>query len=286
MQTALPWARRQEQDGIELRFVEPDSDSIELDAVAAAIDERTRAVCLSSVQWTSGQRLDLAGLGALTTPRGIWLVVDGAQQVGSVRFDLERTPVDFLACSGHKWLNSPFGCGFLYVGPRAAQELRPPLPGFLGAHPPRGGWGTYFADPEASAMDTLTFPQNARPWESGGTPNFPGAAGLCSSIEQILELGADAVDSHILDLSGRLQAQLVELGISVVTPADDERRAGIVTFHLGSAAADEQVACAALRERGCSFRSAMAVGSAGCGRRCTTSMTRRILRGWWRRWGG
>ncbi len=250
LQTVLPWARRQEQDGLELRFVEAGSEGIELDSFAAKIDARTRAVCVSSVQWTSGQLLDLVGLGTLTAPQGIWLVVDGAQHVGSIRFDLRRTPVDFLACSGHKWLNSPFGCGFLYVGPRAARELQPPLPGFLGADPPRGGWGAYFSDPKASAGDTLTFPQNARPWESGGTPNFPGAVALRSSVEQILELGTEAVESHILALSGRLRAALIELGISVVSPADDERRSGIVPFHLGSGAADEQVAANALRERG------------------------------------
>lgn len=249
LQTALPWARRR-GDGIELRFVEPRDGCIDLDSVAQQVDRKTRVLCLSSVQWTSGQRLDLHGLSQLAHQHGAWLVVDGAQHVGSVRFDLGQTPVDFLACSGHKWLNSPFGAGFLYVGPRAAQELEPPLLGFLGAHPPQGGWGAYFADPAASAGDTLEFPRNARPWESGGTPNFPGAVALHAAVELVLELGPEAVEAHILQLSGRLMEGLEELGADVVTPRESARRGGIVSFHWGNGLADEQAAWSALKQAG------------------------------------
>ena len=250
LQTALPWARRRERDGIELRFVEPRDNRIDVDSVAAQMDGKTRVVCLSSVQWTSGQRLDLHGLGQLARQHGAWLVVDGAQHVGSVRFDLSRTPVDFLACSGHKWLNSPFGAGFLYVGPRAAAELEPPLVGFLGARPPEGGWGAYFADPASSAEDALEFPHNARPWESGGTPNFPGAVALHASVALLLELGPEAVEAHILELSGRLQGGLAELGAEVVTPREPGQRGGIVSFHWGAGIEDEQAAWSALKDAG------------------------------------
>jgi len=250
LQTALPWARRRQRDRIELRFLSPRNSRIDLDSVAARMDGRTRVLCLSSVQWTSGQRLDLQGLGQLARDRDAWLVVDGAQHVGSVRFDLARTPVDFLACSGHKWLNSPFGAGFLYVGPRAAAELEAPLMGFLGAHPPQGGWGAYFADPAASAQDTLEFPRNARPWESGGTPNFPGAVALHASVELLLELGPEAVEVHLLELSGRLQEGLAELGAEVVTPIEPGERGGIVSFHWGTGIEDEQSALKVLQKAG------------------------------------
>jgi len=250
LQTALPWARRRRRDGIELRFLEPCNGRISLDSVAERMDSRTRVLCISSLQWTSGQRLDLQGLGQLVREAGAWLVVDGAQRVGSVRFDLARTPVDFLACSGHKWLNSPFGSGFLYVGQRAAEELEPPMAGFLGAHPPSGGWGAYFADPTASAQDVLEFPRNARPWESGGTPNVPGAVALHASVELLLELGPEAVEAHILELSGRLQEGLAELGANVVTPSEPEARGGIVSFHWGRSIDDEQAAWSALQKAG------------------------------------
>ncbi len=250
LQTALPWARRRERDGIELRFVKPRGGRIDLDSVAQRMDGKTRVVCLSSVQWTSGQRLDLHGLGQMTQEHGAWLVVDGAQHVGSVRFDLSRTPVDFLACSGHKWLNSPFGTGFLYVGPRAAAQLEPPLVGFLGAQPPQGGWGDYFADPASSAEDAFEFPHNARPWESGGTPNFPGAVALHASVELLLELGPEAVEAHILELSGRLQEGLAELGAEVVTPHEPGQRGGIMSFHWGAGIEDERAAWSALKDAG------------------------------------
>jgi selenocysteine lyase/cysteine desulfurase len=250
LQTAVPWARRSKREGAELRFVAPREGRIELDDVAGAMDRRTEALCLSSVQWTTGQRLDLDALCQMARDHAAWLVLDGAQHVGSVRLDLARTPVDFLACSGHKWLNCPFGSGFLHVGRRAAAELEPPLVGFLGAEQPAGGWGAYFADPQASAEDLLTLPHTARPWETGGTPNFPGGVALHAASELLLELGPAAVEEHILELGGRLQERLRALGVQVITPSQSSQRAGIVTFRWGAGVEDEQAALSALQERG------------------------------------
>ena len=259
IQTAVPWVLRQERDGIEVRFVPPRDGRVEVDDLVAHMDRRTRVVCVSSVQWTCGHRIDLDRLSAVTRDRSVWLVVDGAQHVGSVRLNVSETPVDFLAVSGHKWLNSPFGLGFLHVGPRAAGELEPPHPGYLAARPPRGNWGAYFADPGSGPDDALTFPDDARPWETGGTPNSPGAVGLGAAVGTIHRLGADAVEQHVLELGGRLRERLLESGHEVVTP---EQRAGIVTFRVRGGSEEQRTAWAHLRARGVhlSLRYASGVG--------------------------
>ena len=45
-------------------------------------------------------------IGALCLQRGVWFVIDAIQQLGAVPLDVRKTPVDILACGGHKWLNS------------------------------------------------------------------------------------------------------------------------------------------------------------------------------------
>ena len=35
--------------------------------------------------------------------------------MGALPLDLSKTPIDFLACGGHKWLLGPLGLGFLYL---------------------------------------------------------------------------------------------------------------------------------------------------------------------------
>ena len=49
------------------------------------------------------------------TSAGIALFVDAIQGLGPLRIDVRRTPIDFLAADGHKWLLGPEGAGFLYV---------------------------------------------------------------------------------------------------------------------------------------------------------------------------
>ncbi len=43
------------------------------------------------------------------------LVVDATQSLGALAIDVSGGAVDFLACSGYKWLNSGYGIGFFFT---------------------------------------------------------------------------------------------------------------------------------------------------------------------------
>ena len=72
---------------------------------------RTRAVVVSSTQWSNGYRIDLPALADACQRAGAWLVVDAIQQAGAV--PVATDGVDFLIAGGHKWLNAPMGTGFM-----------------------------------------------------------------------------------------------------------------------------------------------------------------------------
>jgi selenocysteine lyase/cysteine desulfurase len=105
-----PWmnlARR----GVELRRVPSRNGRILLDDLANAIDSKTRILSISWVEYASGFRCDLDAIGALCRKRDILLFVDAIQGLGVFPLDLRRTPIDFLAADGHKWLLGPEGAG-------------------------------------------------------------------------------------------------------------------------------------------------------------------------------
>jgi cysteine desulfurase/selenocysteine lyase len=137
--TVLPWWNLRAH-GIELRLVPARDGAVEADELAAACDARTRAVAVSSVQEVNGWRIDLAGLSERCRARGIALVVDAAQHVGPLRFDVRETPVDFLAVGGHKWLCSQFGLGFLYSRRELVERYQPRLRGYMSMREPEQGW--------------------------------------------------------------------------------------------------------------------------------------------------
>ena len=133
----------------------------------------------------------------------------------------------------------------------------------LAARPPTGDWGTYFARPDGSAADALEFPATARRYETGGTPNVVGPAGLAASVELVLELGAAEVEGHILELSGLLMERLEGMGLEVVTPREPELRAGLVTFHLPGGIEAEGRMHAELEGRGVQLSLRYAAGIGG-----------------------
>ena len=233
MQVAIPWLQKK-RDGIEIDLVPNRKGEIVLDDLAARITPRTRVISVSSVQWSNGDRLDLAALSRLCRERNLWLVLDAIQQLGAIPFDVRETPVDFLACGGHKWLNSPYGCGFLYISRDALPRLRPPLAGYLSVEPPPGGWGEYFQTPSISPVNDFHYTKTARAYEHGGTANYPGAVGLAASLQLIHDLGPANIERHIYALTDQLIGGLDAMGVEAVTPRARSRRSGIVTFSNGS----------------------------------------------------
>jgi selenocysteine lyase/cysteine desulfurase len=200
---------------------------------AARIDSHTRLILLSSVQWSSGFRADLAGFAQLAQERGILLVVDAIQQLGALSLDVGRTPLDFLVCGGHKWLNAPSGRGFLYAHPRRTAHLRPPHRGYLGVTEPCDGWAEYFATSDIPAVRDYDFVDNARRFETGGTANYPGNVILGASVDLINQLGIACIEAHVLDLAQRVREGLASLGATIVSPGAVGETSSIVAFTLG-----------------------------------------------------
>lgn len=188
LEVALPWVQRK-KDGIEIEVVPNQNGEARVEDFAARITPRTRVIAISTVQWNNGYRADLEALSKLCREHGIRLVVDAIQQLGAVPLDVRRIPVDILACGGHKWLNAPFGCGFLYVRRAAFSQLQPPLAGYLSIQDPPGGWGEYFQTPNITPLGDYQLVNTARRFETGGTANYPGAVGLAASLNLIDKLG-------------------------------------------------------------------------------------------------
>ncbi len=240
LEVAVPWLQKRQELGIEMDTVHNRDGQILVEDIEAAIGKSTKVVAISSVQWSNGFRCDLDALSRLCREREVFLIVDAVQQIGAIPFDVRKTPVDAIACGGHKWLMAPFGCGFLYLSKEFRAKVKPPIPGYLSVAEPAGGWGRYFQTPSVTPVRPYEFVSGARRWETGGTANYPGAIGLAESVRLINELGTANIEEHVLSLTDYLISGLKQQDIRVVTPEDRHCRSGIVTFTLGDV--DENVA--------------------------------------------
>lgn len=205
--------------GVETRRVDLTRGASPEQALDACIDERTRVLAVSSVQYASGLRLDLDGLGALCRKRGVLFCVDAIQSLGALPLDVQACGADFVMADGHKWLLAPAGCALFYVrrGIRDQLQLR------------QFGWHMVEDHLDFSRLDWQVA-ASARRFECG-SPNMLGIHALSASLALLAEVGMENVAARVLANSSYLMEALGKLpGIEILTPRQPGRYAGIVTF--------------------------------------------------------
>ena len=211
-----PWmnlARR----GVETRVVASQNGRLLLDDIRAAIDGRTRLLSLSYVEFATGFRNDLDALGQLCRDRGLYFFVDAIQGLGVLPLDVQRTPIDFLAADGHKWLLGPEGAGLFY----ARRELIDVLA------PINIGWNSVVAATDFSTIDFRLKPHAGR-WESG-TLNVAGITALGASIELLLGIGVGNLEQRLLELTDYL-CDKIGTKLGVFSSRHPAERSGIVSL--------------------------------------------------------
>lgn len=220
---------------VSLAGADPEADLL------AACTPRTRLLAISAVQYASGIRLDLDRLGHGCEQRGVLLCIDAIQQLGALPFDVQQSRCAFAMADGHKWMLGPEGLGVFYC----RSDLRPQLK----LH--EYGWHMleHAGDYDRSDWQPA---RSARRFECG-SPNLLGAVALEASLSLLEEVGMHQVAASLNERMEWLRAGLRQLpGIELLSPAQPERSAGIVTFRLAGSANQalfeqlktEQVVCA------------------------------------------
>lgn len=196
-----------------------DGISVDADAVIAAIDERTRLVCISHVLFRSAYVMDVAPIARRAHAVGALLSLDAFHAVGVMPVDVQALGADFLTGGVLKWLcGGPGGC-FLYVRPEVGAALQPALTGWMAHENPFG------FEPD------MTFAPGAYRWLNG-TPAVPALYAAVEGPRIVRRAGAEAIRAK----SMRQTARLIELadarGYPVRAPRDPARRGGTVAFDV------------------------------------------------------
>ncbi|QLC33842.1 aminotransferase class V-fold PLP-dependent enzyme [Halarchaeum sp. CBA1220] len=183
----LPWRRLRDTEGVRTRVVPTESGRLDRDAYREAVRD-ARLVCVSALTWTHGTRLPVADLVAEAHDAGAEVLVDAVQVPGQAPMPVEAWGADYVAAAGHKWLLGPWGAGFLYVAPEAAERLEPAHVGYRSVR-----------EPDA---DGYEFHAGARRLEVGTVSPAP-YAGLREALDVHDDLGLGTIQERIDALTER-----------------------------------------------------------------------------------
>jgi selenocysteine lyase/cysteine desulfurase len=204
------WDQRARREGIVVRQVSfpvpPPSPQRIVDAFAAAIGPRTRAIEVPHITNLTGQIMPIRELVRLARPKGIQVFVDGAHAFAHFPFTRDELECDYYGTSLHKWLLAPIGTGFLYVRKDRQRALWPMM-----------------AAP--ASMD-----ENIRKYEEIGTHPAANHNAISAAVAFHRAIGAERKVARLRYLRDRWAKRLIAEGkgrVKVLTPLDSPDGAGI-----------------------------------------------------------
>ncbi len=211
-----PWWAQQAK-GARLVWVSPRADGrLPVEDYAHLVSKRTRVIAVSHVQFASGYRHDLAGLGSLAREAGATFVVDAIQSFPVFPIDVIECGIDALTTGAQKWLLGPAGAAFFYTTPALRESLETTWVG---------------ADCMVDGLNYLDYRYDLLPdgrrFENACL-NFVGIAGVRAALRVVKRFGREPIEVAIQKWTGQLAKSLSEKGFTIHSPREGEEWSGIL----------------------------------------------------------
>ena len=211
-----PLSELRRRIGIETTFIEPEANGrVEPTKFRDALQPNTKLIALLHASNVTGVVQPIDDVGAIARQAGVLMLVDAAQTAGHLPIDVRNSPIDMLACPGHKGLLGPLGTGLLYLRPGIEQvvsSLR------------QGGTGSLSEDDHQ--------PEHLPDKYESGNHNAPGLFGLEAALEWLEQHNVGELRLHELGLRRRLIDALGRVSSVRLFAAElpDEFVVGVLNF--------------------------------------------------------
>ncbi len=212
--------------GMRLQLLDTcDEDTVT--ALTAALGPQVALVCLSHVEYVSGERHDLAAVTALARAHGVRVLWDLSHSAGSVPVQLSAAHAELAVGCTYKYLNAgPGAPAYLYVRRGLQAALKTPIRGWFGQQ-------------DQFAMERDYAPAAGIRRFGAGTPPILGLPLVETGARLVAEAGIAQLagkSAQLTDMIVQLaDGWLAPLGFRVITPRAAARRGAHVSLAHGSA---------------------------------------------------
>lgn len=202
---------------------DPQTTLVDPTDIVQAITPQTRLVAVSHASNVTGALQPIETIADICQQHGVLFLVDAAQSAGHVPINLRETPIDMLACPGHKGLLGPLGTGVLVLRKDVEKQMRTVR---------EGGTG--------SASERPVQPDELPDRFEAGSHNAPGIAGLLAGLEWLLEQGVHTLHTQEQARCQRLMKRLdATPGLAWFGPRDVRQRVGVFSLRMAHLAPEE-----------------------------------------------
>jgi cysteine desulfurase/selenocysteine lyase len=189
----VPWHFLRERAGAVLKWVDVrDDGSLDIEALDAAITNRTKLVAITHMSNVLGTITPLKEVVARAHAKGVPVLADGCQGAVHQPVDVQALDIDFYAVTGHK-LYGPTGIGALYAKRAHLKAMRP-----------FNGGGEMIRE---VSRDRITYADPPARFEAG-TPPIIETVGLAAALDYLMGLDRAAVAAHEHDLLAYAREQV------------------------------------------------------------------------------
>ncbi|HDZ27525.1 hypothetical protein LCGC14_0967840 [marine sediment metagenome] len=229
----LPWLNLKKQ-GVKIRAVKPKGMGLQPEEIQENIGNATKLLCTSWVYSYTGHIINLPAISEICRKKGIKLVLNCSQAIGTQPFDITWRWADAITCVGFKWLCGPYGTGFCWIDPELREDLDYNQAYWLAMQT---------ADDLKTSKSWPDIKENlgARKYDVFGTANFFNFVPWTASVAYLLEKGIKRIKAYNDELINHLREGLCPDKYEVLTPKGDSDNSTILVISHKDKSRNEEI---------------------------------------------
>ncbi len=216
-----------EGQSINVKYVKPPPDNrYPIDKVTSAIDNNTKAVITSYVNYSSGFRQDIETLGKKVKEKGLLFIVNATQGFPVFPIDVKRLHIDVMSASLHKWGCAGHVGSLFFTTEEYRKKFPAPISGWLSVLPP-----DYDFIPTQKNEKFQQY-ESAKQYDFG-TTNHQVILGAKTAFEYMDNIGFENIRERIFEITDYLLEKLSALPVGIKSPISEKsERTGIVSLEV------------------------------------------------------
>lgn len=230
----LPWVKAANDKNLIIDNFPFEKENLLVEDLKELIDSNVpaaRIVSTSHVMYNDGSISPVEKMGGIIKNKNnkTLFSIDAAQSVGAINVDVKKIKCDFLSFPAFKWVCGPLGIGILYVNKKIMDELEPV---FVGAGSAKIELNKEEENNNSSKIKKEELKFYKYPEKYHATfRNYPGLAGLESSIRYLLRLGIFNIYQKNRKLSNIFREEINKIkDISVHEASEEDLRSSMICF--------------------------------------------------------